>query len=289
MNTKKELVDRVYALLWEDQTSTVFDKEWEVIPKINDTIKDICRCKITNLITWLDIKWGLLDFLYQEKTLEIPKMKRLLEDIDENSEYMTLDSVDWLPDEWYVEIQWNVIWYERIDGNRLYWLNGVNWPHKAARGVVHFAYVLPDNMIKASDFFDITRDTILKLVDFREDKGCMRCYAIKPFAKDQKVAIFYNIDWPVQITYSEYLEEMEDDEDECGFPENFWIRIIPYIVVWEMLIDTEESNRGKELLQIWYGSLEDMYAFYATPAKQFRKKLRAKWMNPWYLDLDYYM
>lgn len=56
MTTKKELVDRIYFLLGEDQTSPVFDKEKVVAPNIYTIIDDICRCKVTNIITGQSIK-----------------------------------------------------------------------------------------------------------------------------------------------------------------------------------------------------------------------------------------
>lgn len=51
MNTKKEIVDKTYFLLGEDQSATVFDKEGEVIPELNTTIDEICRCKVSNINT----------------------------------------------------------------------------------------------------------------------------------------------------------------------------------------------------------------------------------------------
>jgi hypothetical protein len=51
MNTKKEIVDKTYYILGEDQSSTVFDKEGAVVPKINTTIDQICRCNVTNILT----------------------------------------------------------------------------------------------------------------------------------------------------------------------------------------------------------------------------------------------
>ena len=74
MNTKKEIVDKTYFILWEDQSSTVFDKEGEVVPKINDTVDQICRCNVTNILTWQKIRGGILDFLYEEKCLELKRL-----------------------------------------------------------------------------------------------------------------------------------------------------------------------------------------------------------------------
>lgn len=72
------------------------------------------------------------------------------------------------------------------------------------------------------------------------------------------------------------LEAMENDEDECGFPDEYGINIIPYLVAGKLLINTSESNKGRELLAIGYNKLEDMYSFYATPSKPRRKKIRSR-------------
>lgn len=275
MNTKKEIVDKTYYILWEDQSSTVFDKEWEVVPKINTTVDQICRCNVTNILTWQKIRGGILDFLYEERTIAIPKCKNTMEDIDVDSGYIKLDSLDWLPSRWNLEINGNIVSYNGLESNdsAVLKVSGIDWPH-AAWSSVHFAYLLPESMIKASDFYDIEFEKTLKFIDFREPRqDYERCYTIKPF-KWRKVAVFYNVDWPVFISYTKKLEPMEADDDECGLPDDYWVKIIPYLVAWQLLIDTSEVNKGEKLLAIGYSELEDMYSYYATPTKKFRKQIK---------------
>ena len=275
MNTKKEIVDKCYYLLGEDQSSTVFDKEGTVVPKINTVIDQICRCNVTNILTQQKIRWWTLDFLYEEKTLSIPKVKKTIEEINPSSTYIILDSIDWLPNEWKVEINWNIISYKGLSEDnsailKVQWINGTH----AASSSVHFAYMFPENVIKASDFYDVACECMLKFVDFREERTMYeRCYTIKPY-KWRKVAIFYNVETPIVISWTKELEPMVADEDECWLPSTFGVDIVPYIVVWWLLIDTSESNKGKDLLNQWYASLEDMYSYYATPTKKFRKKIK---------------
>ena len=76
------------------------------------------------------------------------------------------------------------------------------------------------------------------------------------------------------ISYTKKLEPMESDEDECGLPDDYGVKIVPYLVAWALLIDTSEVAKWEKLLAIWYSELEDMYSFYATPVKQFRKKIK---------------
>lgn len=280
-NTKKEIVARCYWILWEDQSSTVFDKEGEVVPKIKEVIDNICRCSITNLITNQDIHGWLLDFLYQEKTLKIPYAKILMEEIDENSDTIVLDNTEWLdPEWWYVEINWNIIAYEWLSINSLTWVSWINGYHNI-KSVVNYVYMFRDDLIKVCDFFDITRHETLTNVDFREEKpSCLRCFAVKPYGWDRKCAVFFNCEGSVMISYLKALPEMEDDEDECWFPKDYWLKIVPNLAIWELLIDTSESEKWKELLQMWYSELENMYRFYATPTKKFRKKIWVRQMRP---------
>ena len=276
MNTKKEIVDKTYYILWEDQSSTVFDKEGAVVPKINTTIDQICRCNVTNILTWQKLRGGILDFLYTERTLKIPRVKKNLEELDINTNYIMLDNVEWLPETWYMEIDWNIISYDGIslENNAILKVNWVNGYH-AVNSNVHFAYLLPMNILKASDFYDVEYKEMLKFVDFREERLCFeRCYTIKPF-KWRKVAVFYNIDnQPIQISYTKKLEPMESDDDECWLPDDYGVKIVPYLVAWALLIDTSEVQKWERLLAIWYAELEDMYSYYATPTKQFRKKIK---------------
>ena len=281
-NTKKELIDMCYHLLWEDESSNVFDKNGKVIPRMNSVIDDICRCKVTNLITNTDIRGWLLDFLYNEKTLNVPESKKLIGDIDEDSTDIILSDTVGMPESWYVEINWNIIWYSGITENSLLdvsWINGI---HHWGNSVVNFVYLFPEDLIKVSDFFDIDRQNDLEAVDFRDRDSIRthkRCFAIKPYKGNRKCAIFYNFSWPVLISFSKKLEVMELDDDECGFPDDYWMKIIPYITIWSLLIDTSESEKGQELLMIWYSALENMYQFYATPVKKFRKKIGVRPMR----------
>ncbi len=280
MNTKKEIVDKTYYILGEDQSSTVFDKEGTVVPKINTTIDKICRCNVTNILTWEKIRWGILDFLYEERTLSIPRAKNTIEDIDVNSKSIKLDTLDWLPTNWFIEINGNVIWYSWLDttNNAVIQLAWVNGKHEWG-SVVHFAHLLPENIVKAADFYDVDYEDMLKFIDFREKRiDWERCYTLKPY-KWRKVAIFYNIESPVTISYTKKLEPLERDEDECWLPENFWVEILPYIVAGSLLVDTSEQEKAKALLNQWYSALEDMYSYYATPTKKFRKKIKTTPLN----------
>lgn len=276
MNTKKEIVDKTYFILWEDQSSTVFDKEGEVVPKINETVDKICRCNVTNILTGQKIRWGILDFLYEDRTINVPKVKQIMNEIDINSQYIDLDTLDWLPTKWFLEINGNIVSYDGLDtvNNSVLKVNGVNGTH-AIGSKARFAILLPSNMIKAANFYDVNYEEALKFVDFRESKvDYWRCYTIKPF-KWRKVAVFYNMDnSPIMISYTKKLEPMESDEDECGLPDDYGVRILPYLVAGTLLIDTSEVSKGERLLAIGYSELEDMYSFYATPVKQFRKKIK---------------
>lgn len=276
MNNKKEIVDKTYYILWEDQSSTVFDKEGTVVPKINTTIDQICRCNVTNILTWQKIRGGILDFLYDDRTLRVPRAKKNIEELDINTNYIMLDDIDWLPNKWYLEIDWNIISYDGISQEnkailKVNWVNG----YHTVNSTVHFAYLLPENILKAADFYDVIVGIMLKFVDFREPRQEFeRCYTIKPY-KWRKVAIFFNIDdQPIQISYTKKLDPMESDTDECWLPDDYGVKIVPYLVAGQLLIDTSEAQKGEKLLQIWYAELEDMYSYYATPTKQFRKKIK---------------
>lgn len=273
MNTKKEIVDKIYYILWEEQDSTVFDKEGEIVPKINEIIDKICRCEVTNILTQQKIRWWILNFLYEEKTIKIPKQMMLMVDIDEDTTTLTLDRIDWLPNKWYLDIWWNIVSYDGIDTDwtilKVQW---VNWYHEA-KTKVNFAYRMPSKVLKPADIFDNQFWWLLKFSDFRENNVYTRGYTLKPY-QWKNIAIFYNVEWTVTISYSKKLDPVESDDDECGLPDDYWKRIVPYLVTWQILIDTTEVDKWQKLLSIWYAELEDMYSFYATPNKQFRKKIK---------------
>ena len=273
MNTKKEIVDKIYKILWEEQDSTVFDKEGDVVPKINETIDKICRCNVTNILTQQKIRGWILDFLYEERTIKIPHQMMLMEAINESSKTLKLDRWDELPTTWYLSINWNIVSYNWIDTDwtllKVIW---INWFHDV-KTKVNFAYMMPNKVLKPADIFDNQFWWLLKFSDFRENNIYIRGYTLKPF-QWKKIAIFYNINDTVTISYLKRLEPVESDDDECGLPDDYWIRIVPYLVTWLLLIDTSESQKWRDLLQVWYSELEDMYSYYATANKQFRKRIK---------------
>ena len=275
MNTKKEIVDKTYYILGEDQSSTVFDKEGTVVPKINTTIDQICRCNVTNILTQQKIRWGILDFLYEEKTLTIPRVKDTIEDINTDTKTIKLSDLEWLPTRWHLEINGNIISYNWLDttNSAVLKVSGINGNH-FAWSMVHFAYLLPETIIKAADFYDVEYEEMLKFIDFREKRiDWERCYTLKPY-KWRKVAVFFNINSPVMISYTKKLEPLVLDDDECWLPDDYGIKIVPYLVAGQLLIDTSEVQKWEKLLAIGYSELEDMYSYYATPLKQFRKKIK---------------
>ena len=273
MNTKKEIVDKIYKILWEEQDSTVFDKEGDVAPKINEIIDKICRCEVTNILTQQKIRGWILDFLYQEKTIKIPHQMMLMEAINEDSTTLKLDRWDELPNAWYLSINWNIVSYNGIDTDwTLLKVTGINWFHDV-KTKVNFAYLMPSKVLKPADIFDNQFWWLLKFSDFRENNIYERWYTLKPY-NWKKIAIFYNIQDTVTLSYLKRLDPMESDEDECGLPDDYWVRIVPYLVTWIILIDTSEVDKWQKLLQIWYSELEDMYSYYATANKQFRKKIK---------------
>jgi hypothetical protein len=67
-----------------------------------------------------------------------------------------------------------------VDNNAILRVSGINGYH-AASSSVNFAYLLPENLIKACDFYDVEYQEMLSFKDFREDRDYSRYYTIKPF------------------------------------------------------------------------------------------------------------
>ena len=50
-NTLKQILDKVYWILGEDETSTIYHKEKMIIPSIHSVRDDIISGEITNILT----------------------------------------------------------------------------------------------------------------------------------------------------------------------------------------------------------------------------------------------
>lgn len=280
MNTKKEIVDKTYFLLGEDQSATVFDKEGEVIPELNTTIDEICRCKVSNINTWQAIKGGMLDFLVREKRIKVWRPIVLSKEIDENSTEIEVNTTDKIPEAWALCINGNIIKYDGKDEKRLHnvvWINGI---HEVGSQILP-AFEIKDEVIKIHDVIDDRTHLPMIYRDYREE-ALGECYTIKSH-RGRKYVVFHNYDWIVTLSMTVKLEIMENDDDECGFPDEYGVNILPYLVAGRLLINTSEVAKGKELLAIGYNKLEDMYSFYATPSKPWRKTIKSKTLklNHW--------
>lgn len=168
MNAKKEIVDKIYYLLGEDQSATIFDKEGEVIPEIHTVIDEICRCKVSNLNTGQAIKGGMLDFLVGEKRVKVPHMLLLSEEIDEESEELKVNDTTTFPETGAVCINGNIIKYDGKTENALINVSGINGIHEVG-SKVYYAYEVSDRVIKIYDVIKDTTQTPLLYRDYREE------------------------------------------------------------------------------------------------------------------------
>lgn len=281
MNTKKEIIDEIYYLLGEDQNAPVFDKEGKVMPKLHALIDAICRGKVANLITGQAIKSGLLDFIKKEKRIKVIRSMTLSEEIDEESETISLSSTQELKDEGVLAINGNIIRYNGKTDTQLLNISGVNGWHKAG-SQVFFAFALPPQVIKVYDVWDNEGERTLPFVDMREQSKYAPHYTVKS-QNGKQYLIFVNYEGSATISMTEKIDPMERDDDVCGLPDQYGLKILPPLIAGELLINTSEMQKGKELLIMGYNALEDMYSFYATPTKPWRKTIKSRSLsfNTW--------
>ena len=274
-NTLKEIVDDVYYILWEEQSSTIFDKEKNVIPNINKTILDICKGQVRNRLTKSMMRSGLLWFLYKEEIYKIPTVKTIQNEANSGDTSIELSDVVDLPTSWYLYIFGMFIEYNGIANNTISlveWLKNKISQWEKAR----FSIKKDIQTIQYNDIREYETNIKLEYYNFQNlPVHSHRAYTIKPYEQSEYL-IFDSYTWKVIVPYIDKPEKLENNDDICVLPDNYWISIVSKLVAWDLLIQDSQLTKGQNALNEGYDKLVEMYNFYCEPIKQKRKSVKVR-------------
>lgn len=273
-NTLREIVKEVYDVLGEEDSSTIFDKDNTVIPNINKEILNVCRWNVRNFFTKSMMRCGMLGFLYNEEIVKIPRSKKLDVPAITWDTILYLSDTDDLPTSWFLCIFGMFVEYTIVNGDIV--LTDPLEKDIPEWEIVRFAIQKPLQSIQFKDVREYPSNTKLEYFDF-QNKPIVRyrAYTIKP-QWQYEYLYFDEFVWKVTIPYIVKPEPLEDLDDECILPDNYWTEVVARLVAWQLLMDDSQVQKWQNVLLKAYDNLTSMYNFYSEPLKDRRKSVKVR-------------
>jgi len=267
-NTLKQILDKVYWILGEDETSTIYHKEKMIIPSIHSVRDDIISGEITNILTGAKIRWGDMGFLHRDMLIDWATEKYTVVSIDRDKKTVTLNDTLLNAENFPL----------LIDGivNIVKIMNGVIQNRiDLKEGQICVPLIrLPENCVKPLDVFNTRNE---KLIHYRTSEQILE-YPSYVIYRDQywdgRYLALYGYTGKVRFAYISNLPEMKKSDDTCGLPKNYGLNAVANIVAGEVLIDTSEVQKASAILNKGYKAVESLYAEQSSEKKNLRRKVK---------------
>lgn len=272
-NTLKEIVDKVYWILGEDETSTIYHKERDVIPAIHSVRDAIISGEVVNVLTGAKIRWGDMGFLHRDCILERSKKEYEVVSVNEDEATATLDDLSLNEEQFPLLIDGMVKIVKVVDGA----IQNTTDFQKEQK--VRRLFKLPKDCKKPLDLFKPNNE---KLIHYRTSEIINEypCYVIyRDQEWDERYIAIYGYEGKLRLAYQTKLPEMNKSDDVCGLPDNYGINSIAYIVAGEILVDTSEVNKATAILNKGYKSVGLLYSEYASETKKSTRRVKKSIMR----------
>lgn len=292
--TLQEIIEDVYFNLWESSNSTTYTLT-RVKSKINQVIEDICKWEYNSLIDEQVVyKSNNLPFMNWFTPITLVLNTTLTADANVWDTVISCDTSN-LPTSWTLYINWNIIEYTWTTWTTITWVSWIltkllSW------SIAKSLYKLPIDVEKSYRLFVMNSTSIwvwqfeVPYYDCRFSQLSMVWFTIRENWLYKYLDINYNPivkDKLFWLYYTTVSVNLINDYDKCSIPYNYSLSIIPKIVAWELLWETEEVNQAVNILKEWYSKLYLMYKNYNSKDKKLRNKVEWKWCQwfTWYSNI----
>jgi len=273
------IIDEVYRLLGQKNTSTVFSRS-VLVKKINSINRNICKGFYTSIwwiskrgaVNWPTFRCGYIPFMEWKKLFRNNSPSVLSSSFSLTATTLSCGTAT-LMSAWFVIIWWDIFSYTwKTDTT----LTGVVWweiTHEAWE-IVRQLYYLPTD--------------IDKIETLKKEK-----YNI-PLDETESLGIYYNIVWNnlikiiglvnndiITLTYTKKLTDLVNDWDTCILPDDYGIRVLANLSAGELWMEKTLPNANSHL-QNWIACLQTMYWDFSQKIKLNSQKLHPiSYRNIW--------
>jgi len=269
-NTREEIENRVYNLLWETDLSNEYSPS-VVQDAINRWVKDICSWKIVRLFP--DEKWSKvirtrrLTFLEQRTPIKLFPSENTTAAANIWDTELLLDTTNFLAatveDPKYVYANGNIISYTWKTATQL---EGVTWiAIELEEGTRIQQLFLIDNVniYKPYDLILQTENRWpVECVQVEEWSTLNGCYYSIINQWESRLllirfsSVYYSYDFGIyRIRYIQKSSDLATADSEVILPWTQWVSTVAPLVAGELLYNTEETEFGMEKLNVWYRNL----------------------------------
>lgn len=277
--TLQDLRNTFYNLIREEEDTSAYPLTL-VDLLLNASQQRICMWNIVNPLTKEQLKKWQLPFLQTDKFYTSIQTVYLAANAVVWWTTLTLDTTN-LESTGVLFIAWNIIPYTAKTATQVTWCSNILFAHLAGSEVT-VLYTLPTDY---ASIINVTYDNKQKLEgklydDVFEDLNSNKrpIYPTnqqynftnysKPFytIKDDDYIVLWNLnDWnkQIRVRYEKLPTEMTTWASTATITNDIFAKTtIPYIAVWEMLMNRGEESRAAEIINFGIGQIKEMYTYY---------------------------
>lgn len=274
-NTFNDIINATYYKMSQKSTSTTYDLETLVKPKINSCIEQICRGEYTSVLDNIIYRAGKLPFLETKKEYYNKISESLTAEVSSWDTEISFDTTNY-PISGAVVINGNIINYTGKTATQITWCTNVLINTES--GYVRQLYPFP---------WDVEKPFSLKIWDY--NNSVEKDFPFQEDTKSNQYGYYYSITQDTEgsnyvdivytkeelfwMYYNKEVTPLVDSNDLCILPVNYWLDVVAPIVAGELLRDKEQQEHASTLLNNWYKKLKDMYSYYSRSIKDTQKKV----------------
>lgn len=166
---------------------------------------------------------------------------------------------------WYVEIGGDIIKYTSVTDTQLEWVSGQQVEHFSWEKVIQL-YEMPENFEKPKHIYLLAQWQFTRKKEITYDESEQFTVGYKIIKTNWKTLL--KISWIdngslqnndlIRVEYTKKYQQMTQNSDICPFGEDYWIRVLAYIVAGSLGYDKSLIN-AQQHLNSWYSALTEMY------------------------------
>lgn len=286
-DTWSDIKNSIYFRIGVPNTDATYTEASIVLPEANRVQRMICRGKVKSVINDMTIKAWDLSFMREEAFFEIVPHTTLDGNITTASTSVDLTDSSSFASSWYVTANNDSFNYTSNSSNTLWTVTGIGRKHYDGDKVRQL-YVLPSDYWKPIDLF--YGDEKLDMRDPREGEPIYSQYweAID-YSSSVKLMDIVGINGSTDVVRMVYIKDATDmtkDGSSTDLPDDYGTKVIAPIVAGNLLIQTEQAERGKMFLQQGYAELINMYKDFGELRREHRRVVRTSSMlkSVWWYD-----
>lgn len=286
-NTIGQISTRVYDYMSEKSTSTQYDFNTVVLPKIQKINDQICHWEMKDIVRSTAVNdviykaWDLR-FLRKQTSIQYTAPTVTSASVSIGAVTITAGTTNWYATSGALWVWWQVVRYTGVAGNQFTGCTGVivaltSWY------MIYQAYEIPTDADRTFQLFNITKESQENEIpenDFKFNQNSFFYFKIVgDTTTSDKNYLYINgvyTDIVFMLYYYRKPTTYTSTADICDLPDNFGLEIIAPLVAGELMWETEMDAQARNLLTWWYANLHAFFNKNTSFNKKFRDKVQYK-------------